>query len=70
MLKISRLPNDSAQVNSEINIDESSTLPQQTTKSHRPSAQTLRESFLESERHEGKQNISTFFSPISVLMVK
>lgn len=56
MSKIPRLPGDGAQANSELNFDESSpaTVPQP-SKSSRPSAQTLRESFLlESERHEGK----------------
>lgn len=52
MSKIPRLPGDGAQANSDIIFDESS-IPQP-SKSSRPSAQTLRESFLESERREGK----------------
>lgn len=50
--KMPRLPGDGAQADSESYFDESPHTP--ATMSCRPSAQTLKESFLECERQEGK----------------
>lgn len=67
MSKIPRLPGDGAQANSDSNFDESPTIPMQ-PRTSRPSGHTLRDSFIESERCEGKHN-SHFIFAFSLIIV-
>lgn len=62
MSNIPRLPGDGAQTNSDSNFDESPATPPP-PRTSRLSGQTLRDSFIETERREGKHN-SYFISII------
>lgn len=68
MSKIPRLPGDGAQANFDSNFDESTAIIRQ-TRTNRPSGQTLRDSFIESERHEGEHNSHFIFALIIIIIV-